>query len=108
MPTEYRSSRKERVGTVISDRMDKTITVLVDWVKHDSVYNKIVRRHSKFKAHDAEKKAKMGDVVRIAETRPISKTKRWRLVEVVKKASEAPQPKEAQNDAVSFNSRPQD
>ena len=84
-PNSARPKRKERVGIVVSDKMDKTITVRVDWVTHHPVYKKLIRRQSKFKVHDDKDVAKIGDTVRIQETRPISKTKRWRLVEVVKK-----------------------
>jgi small subunit ribosomal protein S17 len=66
--------------------MDKTISVRVDWVTHDPVYRKILRRASKFKVHDEKNSAKVGDTVKIQETRPTSKTKRWRLVEITKKA----------------------
>ena len=66
--------------------MDKTISVRVDWVTHHPVYKKLTRRATKFKAHDEKNSAKMGDTVKIQETRPMSKTKRWRLVEIVKKA----------------------
>ncbi|MCM8790107.1 MAG: 30S ribosomal protein S17 [Candidatus Omnitrophica bacterium] len=90
MSSSGRGKRKERTGVVVSDKMDKTITVRVDWVTHHPVYKKIMRRATKFKAHDEKSIAKLGDTVRIQETRPISKTKRWRLVEVVKKASPAP------------------
>ena len=87
MPSNIRQKRKERVGVVVSDKMDKTISVRVDWVTHHPVYRKIMRRATKLKAHDEKNSAKMGDTVRIQETRPTSKTKRWRLVEIVKKAS---------------------
>lgn len=94
MPSNViRSNRKERLGVVISDKMDKTITVRVDWVTRHPVYNKLMRRSTKFKAHDEKKSAKIGDTVRIRETRPLSKTKRWVLVEIVKSAvshNEAP------------------
>ena len=79
--------RKERVGLVVSDKMDKTITVRVDRVLHHPVYNKLMRMATKFKVHDEKDSAKIGDTVRIEETRPISKTKRWRLVEIIKKAN---------------------
>lgn len=85
MPSEARGHRKERIGVVVSDKMDKTITVRVDTVSHHPVYNKLIRGAAKFKAHDEKKSAKVGDTVRIEETRPLSKTKRWRLVEIVKK-----------------------
>ncbi len=87
MPSNIRRKRKERIGVVVSDKMDKTISVRVDWVTHHPVYKKIVRKAIKFKAHDEKNSAKMGDTVKIQETRPTSKTKRWRLVEIVKKAS---------------------
>ena len=82
-----RNKRKMRIGTVVSDKMDKTITVRVDRVLHHPVYNKLMRMATKFKVHDEKDSAKIGDTVRIEETRPISKTKRWRLVEIVKKAN---------------------
>ena len=85
MPSDSRHHRKQRVGVVISDKMDKTITVRVDRIGHHPVYKKLMRSATKFKAHDEKKEAKLGDTVRIEETRPISKTKRWRLVEVIKK-----------------------
>ena len=81
-----RNSRKVLTGTVVSDKMDKTITVLVEThVKH-KLYGKRVKSSKKFKAHDEEGIAKYGDTVRIMETRPLSATKRFRLVEVVKKS----------------------
>jgi small subunit ribosomal protein S17 len=80
-----RNSRKTRVGIVTSDKMDKTITVSVeDFVRH-SLYGKAVKRTAKFKAHDEENQCNTGDKVKIMETRPLSKDKRWRLVEVVEK-----------------------
>jgi len=85
MPSEARHNRKERMGVVVSDKMDKTITVRVDSVSHHPVYNKLMRMSSKFKAHDETNSAKEGDTVKIRETRPLSKTKRWRLVEIIKK-----------------------
>lgn len=85
MPNSERSKRKARVGVVVSDKMDKTITVRVDRVWRHPVYGKLMRSATKFKAHDEKNTAKTGDTVRIEETRPLSKTKRWRLVEVVTK-----------------------
>jgi small subunit ribosomal protein S17 len=80
-----RNNRKIRVGIVISDKMDKTVTVAVeDFVRH-SLYGKAVKRTAKFKAHDEENVCRIGDKVRIMETRPLSKNKRWRLVEIVEK-----------------------
>jgi small subunit ribosomal protein S17 len=90
MPSNARNKRKERIGVVTSDKMNKTITVQVDWVAHHPVYKKLMRRATKFKAHDEKNSAKAGDTVKIQETRPLSKTKRWTLVEIVKKASAAP------------------
>ena len=81
-----RNLRKTRVGKVVSDKMDKTIVVaVVDNVKHP-LYNKIIKRTRKLKAHDEENTCKIGDRVRVMETRPLSKDKRWRLVEVLEKA----------------------
>jgi len=81
-----RNLRKTRVGKVISDKMDKTIVVaIVDNVKHP-LYNKIIKRTYKLKAHDEENACKTGDRVRVMETRPLSKDKRWRLVEIIEKA----------------------
>ncbi|MGM9521930.1 MAG: 30S ribosomal protein S17 [Oscillospiraceae bacterium] len=80
------SSRKTRVGKVVSDKMDKTIVVAIaDRVPHP-LYKKIVKRTYKLKAHDEENIAGIGDTVRVMETRPLSKDKRWRLVEIVEKA----------------------
>ena len=87
MPSNERPQRKERIGVVVSDKMDKTITVKVDRSMHHPVYNKMVKTATKFKAHDEKNSAKTGDTVRIEETRPLSKTKRWRLVEIIKKTS---------------------
>ncbi|KXO89920.1 30S ribosomal protein S17 [Tsukamurella pulmonis] len=84
--TEARNSRKVRIGYVVSDKMEKTIVVeLEDRVKH-SLYGKIIRTTSKVKAHDEEGVAGVGDRVRIMETRPLSASKHWRLVEVLEKA----------------------
>ena len=81
-----RGLRKTRIGVVVSDKMDKTITVEIRTrVKHP-LYGKIMNRTQKFKAHDENNEAGIGDTVRIMETRPLSKDKRWRLVEIVEKA----------------------
>jgi len=81
-----RNLRKTRVGLVTSDKMDKTIVVsIVDNVKHP-LYGKIVKRTYKLKAHDENNECKIGDRVRVMETRPLSKDKRWRLVEIIEKA----------------------
>ena len=81
-----RNFRKQRVGTVISDKMDKTIVVAVKTKVLHPLYGKTVNRTTKFKAHDEKNECGIGDTVRIMETRPISKDKRWRLVEIVEKA----------------------
>ncbi len=81
-----RNSRKTRVGIVASDKMDKTVTVsTTEFVRH-SLYGKAVKRTKKFKAHDEENRCNIGDKVRIMETRPLSKDKRWRVVEIIEKA----------------------
>ena len=81
-----RNLRKTRVGLVTSDKMDKTIVVsIVDNVKHP-LYGKIVKRTYKLKAHDENNECKIGDRVRVMETRPLSKDKRWRLVEIIEKS----------------------
>ena len=83
---EARSMRKTRVGIVASDKMDKTIVVAVrDNVKHP-LYKKIIKRTVRFKAHDENNEAKVGDIVMIMETRPLSKDKNWRLVKIIEKA----------------------
>ena len=83
---EERNLRKTRTGKGVSDKMDKTITVAVEnHVKH-ALYNKIVKRTYKLKAHDENNDAHIGDTVKVMETRPLSKDKRWRLVEVVERA----------------------
>lgn len=78
--------KKELVGVVTSDAMNKTITVSVERLKFHPLYKKGIKRTKKYKAHDEENKAKVGDVVRIRECRPLSKTKRWRLVEIIQSA----------------------
>jgi ribosomal protein uS17 len=85
-PEHERGRRQERQGTVVSDAMDKTIVVEVDVIKAHPGYKKVVRRSAKFHAHDERNEAKVGDVVRIVETRPLSKQKRWRLAEVLEVA----------------------
>ena len=83
---EERNLRKVRTGKVVSDKMDKTIVVAVeDHVKHP-LYKKIVKRTYKLKAHDENNECNVGDTVRVMETRPLSKDKRWRLVDIVEKA----------------------
>ncbi len=83
---EERNLRKTRVGTVVSDKMDKTIVVAIEDNVSHPLYKKIIKRTVKFKAHDEKNEAKAGDRVKIMETRPLSKDKRWRLVEIVEKA----------------------
>jgi small subunit ribosomal protein S17 len=81
-----RARRKVRTGVVVSDKMDKTVVVEVTTRVRHRLYGKIVRRSTKLKAHDDRFEAHTGDTVRIAETRPLSKTKRWRVVEIVERA----------------------
>lgn len=81
-----RNQRKVLTGRVVSDKMDKTITVLVETYKKHSLYGKRVKVSKKYKAHDEQNQAKIGDIVRIMETRPLSKDKRFRLVEIVEEA----------------------
>ena len=85
-PEHVRGRSQERRGVVVSDAMDKTIVVKVDTVKAHPRYKKVVRRSTKFHAHDEQNAAKVGDLVRIVETRPLSKTKNWRLAEVLEAA----------------------
>ena len=89
MPNNARAKRKSRVGVVVSDKMDKTITVRVERVTHHPVYDKLMRKAKKFKVHDEKESAGPGDLVLIEETRPMSKTKRWRLMEILKRAAQA-------------------
>ena len=79
-----RSGRKVRIGTVVSNRMRDTIVVRIDRLARHGFYQRVVRRSAKFKAHDAGNTARIGDVVKIMETRPISKDKRWRLIEILR------------------------
>lgn len=90
-----RGPRKVRVGVVVSDRMTKTIVVRVDRLVRHEQYQRVVRRATKFKVHDEANSARIGDWVRIMETRPLSKGKRWRLVEIIRKASTTPPVPEA-------------
>jgi len=85
-PEHERGRRQERRGVVVSDAMDKTIVVKVDTVKAHQRYKKVIRRSAKFHVHDEQNAAKVGDLVRIVETRPISKQKNWRLAEVLEAA----------------------
>ena len=83
---EVRNLRKTRTGVVTSDKMDKTITVAVERKVKHPIYGKFVKKTTKFHAHDEKGECTIGDVVKIMETRPLRKTKRWRLVEIVEKA----------------------
>jgi small subunit ribosomal protein S17 len=83
---ETRNLRKERIGVVFSNKMDKSITVAVKWKEKHPIYGKFVSKTKKFHAHDEKNECNIGDTVRIMETRPLSKTKRWRLVEIIEKA----------------------
>jgi small subunit ribosomal protein S17 len=85
-PESERGRRQERRGVVVSSAMDKTIVVKVDTIKSHRRYKKVVRRSVKFHAHDEQNSANVGDIVRIVETRPLSKTKHWRLVQIVEAA----------------------
>lgn len=83
---EVRNLRKERVGVVISNKMDKTITVAAKYKERHPIYGKFVTKTKKYHAHDEKNECGIGDTVRIMETRPISKDKRWRVVEIIEKA----------------------
>ena len=83
---EERNLRKTRVGVVVSDKMDKTIVVAVKNNERHPLYKKIVKRTYKLKAHDENNECRIGDTVKVMETRPLSKDKRWRLVEIIEKA----------------------
>ena len=83
---EERNLRKVRTGKVTSDKMDKTIVVAIEERLDHPLYNKVVKRTYKLKAHDENNECKIGDTVRVMETRPLSKDKRWRLVEIVERA----------------------
>ncbi|WP_413228718.1 30S ribosomal protein S17 [Chloroflexus sp.] len=88
MMTAEQKRKTTKVGRVVSDKMDKTVVVAVDYLKPHPLYRKIIRRTKKFHAHDEENACKVGDVVRIEETRPLSRTKRWRVVEIVQRGEE--------------------
>ena len=77
--------RKVRVGVVVGDKMDKTVVVAVEWRRPYALYRKSVRRRTKFKVHDENNEYRIGDTVRIRESRPLSKTKRWRVVELIQR-----------------------
>lgn len=83
---ETRNLRKERIGVVFSNKMEKTVTVTVKWKEKHPIYGKFVSKTKKFHAHDEKNDCNIGDTVRIMETRPLSKTKRWRVIEVIERA----------------------
>ena len=94
--------RKEKVGRVVSDKMDKTIVVSVERLSRHPLYKRVIRLTTKFKAHDERNEARIGDTVRIVESRPLSATKRWRMVEIVARAGEgAGEPIVAEEEATS-------
>jgi small subunit ribosomal protein S17 len=86
MVSEHQGNRKSMIGTVTSDKMDKTIAIRVETVKQHPLYKKTIKTSKKYKAHDENNEAKTGDIVKIMETRPLSKEKRWTLIEIVQKA----------------------
>lgn len=86
MEQQERNLRKERIGKVVSNKMTKSITVAVDRKVKHPMYGKFMHRTKKFMAHDENNECGIGDIVRISETRPLSKNKRWRLVEIIEKA----------------------
>lgn len=83
---KHRGLRKRRIGTVVSNKMDKTVVVAIDRIVKHPMYNKYVRRRAKYAAHDEKNVCGVGDKVMIVETRPVSKTKRWRVHEILEKA----------------------
>jgi small subunit ribosomal protein S17 len=83
---ETRNLRKERTGVVFSNKMDKTITVAVKWKEKHPIYGKFVSKTKKYHAHDDKNECNIGDTVKIMETRPLSKLKRWRLVQIIERA----------------------
>jgi len=83
---ETRNLRKERAGVVTSNKMDKSITVAIKWKEKHPIYGKFVSKTKKYHAHDEKNECGIGDTVKIMETRPLSKTKRWRLVEIIERA----------------------
>jgi len=87
--------RKTRIGRVVGDKMDKTVVVAIETTRRHPLYKKAIRKAVKYKVHDAKNECKLGDVVRISETRPLSKEKRWRIAEIITKREVAEvQPKE--------------
>src|SRR5215467_13607925 len=92
--TEKQSRQKELIGYVVSNKMQKTIVVEVTRQKSHPLYKRVIKRSRRFYAHDEQNQAHIGDVVRIVETRPLSKLKRWRLAEILRRAALAPQQQE--------------
>jgi len=86
MTTKQRGRRKVRIGRVVSNKMDKTVVVAIDTLVRHPLYGRIMRRTTKFKAHDENNECGVGDVVEIMETRPLSKEKRWRVCRIIEKA----------------------
>jgi len=84
---EHKSNKKTRLGTVVSNKMDRTVVVAIERLVRHPMYRKFIRRRSKFKAHDAENTCQVGDRVLIEESRPLSKTKRWVVVRIIAKAA---------------------
>ncbi|MDR3137652.1 MAG: 30S ribosomal protein S17 [Tannerellaceae bacterium] len=83
---EERNLRKERTGVVTSNKMEKTITVAVKWKEKHPIYGKFINKTKKYHAHDEKNECGIGDIVKIMETRPLSKTKRWRLTQIIERA----------------------
>ena len=83
---ETRNLRKERIGVVFSNKMEKSITVAVKWKEKHPIYGKFVNKTKKYHAHDENNECSIGDTVKVMETRPLSKTKRWRLVQIIERA----------------------
>ena len=95
-------NRKQKVGRVVSNKMDKTVVVAVDYLRPHPIYRKTVRKTNKFYAHDEQNQCQTGDTVRIEETRPLSKLKRWRVVEIVR-TTRAPQANAGSPDELSVD-----
>lgn len=84
-------NKKTIIGTVVSDKMDKTVTIEIETRKRHPIYKKFVKKHTKIKAHDEKNEAAMGDLVKVIETRPISKEKTWRIAEILERVQEGQQ-----------------
>ncbi len=87
-PTRSKPHKQEKVGRVVSNKNDKTVVVAVDFLRRHRIYKKMLRRTSKFHAHDEHNECRLGDLVRIVETRPISKLKHWRVAEILQRAEQ--------------------